>query len=194
MFKGSVTREARRSGLVGSRHGGKVLDPGCVWAPNYYDVICFREEELEIRERYVQANPVRWALRGVPVGMVKQSRFKGNIELLKAEPRRTLRVSRKATEEQVGALCEDLSAYDGLVCSTFFSPREKMCLKALLRGKARILWVIPMGMPERIPTLWAEAFIEKRALWISAFSEEQTVGTRETCETANRWIKRFGEC
>ena len=50
-FKGSVTREARRAGLVGSRYGEKEQTakggraPLAVWALNYYDVICFNSEE-----------------------------------------------------------------------------------------------------------------------------------------------------
>lgn len=69
MFKGSVTREWRRA--EGSRHGEK--EP--VWAPNYYDVICFDAAELATRERYIRANPRRWALKGVPQGIIKKSRF-----------------------------------------------------------------------------------------------------------------------
>lgn len=187
LFKGSVTREARKSGIVGSRHGEKAR----VWAPNYYDVICFRDEELEIRERYVRANPVRWALRSVPVGRIKRSRFKGNVELLKAQQRRALRVSRKASEAQVEALKKELAGFDGVVCSTFFSPGEKVCLKVLLKGRARIVWIVPMAMPEKIPTQWAEAFWEGRALWLSAFPDEQTETTRDSCDAANRWIEQF---
>lgn len=102
MFKGSVTREWRKQ--AGSHHGEKEWSPGGqepakVWAPNYYDVICFNAEEVEIRENYVRANPRRWALRDVPQGTVKKGRYRGNLALLKASGlRRALRVSRRATE------------------------------------------------------------------------------------------------
>jgi putative transposase len=150
LFKGSVTREARRTGLVHSvisRHGGKEQSgreqpPAKIWAPNYYDVICFDAAELTVRERYIRANPRRWALRDVPAGTVKQSRYKGNVKLLRQSgPRRALRVSRKATGAQVAALRNKLAAFDGLVCSTFFSPGERDCLSVLQEGRVRIVWV-----------------------------------------------------
>lgn len=193
LFKGSVTREARRSGLVQpviSHHGEKV--PGKVWAPNYYDVICFDAEELAVRENYVRANPRRWALRDVPQGTVKQSRFKGNKTLLRHPlPRRALRISRRASEAEVLALQNELAAFDGLVCSTFFSPGERSCLKTLLTASARIVWVQPMAMPEHIPTDWTDAFLENRALWLSAFPDTQMDATRESCQLANRWVEQF---
>lgn len=159
LFKGSVTRAARRADLVQpviARHGGKEPEqrrvPGKVWAPNYYDVICFDADELAVRERYIRANPRRWALRDVPEGVVKQSRYKGNVMLLRQTgPRRALRVSRKGTEAQVAALKTELAAFDGLVCSTFFSPGERACLSVLQASRARIIWVLPMAMCATIP-------------------------------------------
>lgn len=196
LFKGSVTREARRAGLVQpviSHHGEKELNaPGKVWAPNYYDVICFDAEELAIRENYVRANPRRWALRDVPQGRVKQSRFKGNPALLNdSGPRRALRVSRRASEAEVAALQTELASFDGLVCSTFFSPGERACLKTLLAASARIIWVQPMAMPGQIPVEWTDAFLENRALWLSAFPDDQPEATRESCQLANRWVEKF---
>ncbi len=193
LFKGSVTREARRASLVqpvSSHHGEKA--PSKVWAPNYYDVICFDAEELAVRENYVRANPRRWALRDIPQGWTKQSRFKGNQELLNdSGPRCALRVSRSASEADVVALQNELTAFDGLVCSTFFSPGERACLKTLLTASARIIWIQPMAMPEQIPVDWTDAFLENRALWLSAFPDDQPEATRESCQLANRWVEQF---
>jgi REP element-mobilizing transposase RayT len=194
MFKGAVTREARRAGIAPSgisHHGEKDPVPGKVWAPNYYDVICFDAEELEVRERYVRANPRRWALRDVPEGFVRKSRFKGNVELLQPGPRRALRVSRRASDTEIAVLQKELAQFDGIVCSTFFSPGERICLETLLEGSARIVWVLPMAMPERIPTGWTNAFLEGRALWLSAFPDELEEATRERCQQANQWVERF---
>lgn len=215
VFKGAVTREARRSGLAevsrncgkepggkeqahgGKERGGKERGgeaPGKVWAPNYYDVICFDAEELAVRERYIRANPRRWALRDVPAGTVKQSRYKGNKALLQdSGPRRALRVSRKATEAQVAALQTELASFDGLVCSTFFSPGERACLHALQEGRARIIWVLPMAMPSSIPVGWTKAFLEERALWLSAFPDDLQEATRASCTQANQWVNMFCE-
>jgi len=193
MFKGAVTRDWRKSGKpipVISRHGGKGLEPAKVWAPNYYDVICFDEHELQVREAYVRANPMRWALRDVPHGMLGRSRYKGNAALATARPRRALRVSRRATEPQIAALCDELAGFDGVVWSTFFSPGERACLRACEDGACRIVWVLPMGMPARIPVHWCRPFLENRALWLSAFPDDQTEATRASCRQANDRIAR----
>lgn len=193
LFKGSVTREARRVGLVQpviSHHGEKA--PGKVWAPNYYDVICFDAEELEVREKYVQANPRRWALRDVPQGRIRSSRYKGNSELLKAPGgRKALRVSRRASVADLKKIKNELTGFRGTVCSTFFSPGERDCLKILQNSPANIIWVLPMAMPEHIPVDWTNAFLEGRALWLSAFPDDQPEANRESCQLANRWVETF---
>ncbi|VGO21780.1 hypothetical protein SCARR_03857 [Pontiella sulfatireligans] len=146
MFKGSVTREWRRSQVVGSLHGGKEQ----VWAPNYYDVICFDAEELAIRERYIRANPRWWALRDVPRGIIKKSRCKGNKALLReAGSRRALRVSRKAGKAEVAALQSELAGYDGVVCSTFFSSGERCAWRSCKRERRGSFGCSPWRCPKR---------------------------------------------
>ncbi len=197
MFKGSVTREWRRSqgAYEDSRHGGKEQGAGekvRVWAPNYWDVICFDAEELAIRENYVWANPRRWALRDVPEGRIKQSRFRGNKALLKSkEPCRALRISRRASEADIEQLQDELSTFEGTVCSTFLSAGERACLSRLQVGSARIIWVLPIKMPQTIPVGWTDAFLENRALWLSAFPDDATEVSRARCEQANRWVSQF---
>jgi REP element-mobilizing transposase RayT len=193
VFKGAVTREARRGGLVrpaGSRYSER--EPERVWAPNYYDVICFKAEQLVVRERYIRANPRRWALRDVAQGRIKQSRYKGNVGLLQASvPRRALRVSRRTPQADIAKLQDELAGFEGLVCSTFFSPGERSCLQTLQLGRAKIVWVLPMALPESIPVAWTDAFLEGRALWLSAFGEELKEATRASCKLANQWVERF---
>ncbi len=196
VFKGAVTREWRKQGAcaspVDSRYSEKERAQAKVWAPNYYDVICFNAEELGVRERYIRANPKRWALRDVPQGVVHKSRYRGNVALLKHPgPRRALRVSRRATDAQVAAIQEELATFDGLVCSTFFSPGERACLDALPAARARIVWVLPMAMPDAIPVKWTDAFLDGRALWLSAFPDDLADATRASCEQANRWVRQF---
>lgn len=215
MFKGSVTREWRRMlGTYGvSRHGGseqgysgkenghggkeqcragadRIGKPGCgekVWAPNYYDVICFNAEELAVRENYVRANPRRWALRNVPHGRFGDGFFRGYTAVLELKvPRRFLRVSRRASVTEIGRLQRELSGFSGMVFSTFCSPGERACLEPLLSGAARLVRVFPTGLPGFIPGLWTAAFLERRALWVSSFSQEMTEFTRAGCDAANR--------
>ncbi|MDA3926120.1 MAG: hypothetical protein PF904_15600 [Kiritimatiellae bacterium] len=189
MFKGSVTRLARKEGLVvaGSRHGEN--EQARVWAPNYWDVICFEPEQLEVREKYIRANPRRWALKDVAHGRIKRSLFKGNVKLLQTATRRALRVSRKASEAEIEVLKAELTGFDGVVCSTFFSPGERACLDTLLMESAKIVWVLPMALPEKIPVAWTDTFLAGRALWLSAFEELEA--TRANCRKANEWVEDF---
>ncbi len=206
MFKGSVTREWRRSqgAYEVSRHGGKEQgaggkekgrgkeDPGRVWAPNYYDVICFDAEERAVRENYVRANPRRWALRDVPQGKGQNGFYRGNRALLDADaPQRVLRVSRRATDADIARWQEELVGFDGVVFSTFFSPGERACLDVLRGGSARIVWVLPVALPKSIPVAWTDVFLEERALWISDFPDEMTAATRASCEQANLRVEQF---
>lgn len=46
-------------------------------------------------------------------------------------------------------------------------------------------------LPENIPTGWADAFPEGRALWLSAIPDDLTEATRVGCEQANQWVERF---
>jgi hypothetical protein len=155
-------------------------------------VICFQPEELEVRERYIRANPQRWALRDVPSGVIRRSQYRGNRALLlDPGPKRALRVSRNAGEEQIAVLQNELRAFKGVVCSTFFSPGERACLETLLNSSAKIIWVVPMAMPQSIGTAWTNAFLEKRALWLSAFPDDAESATRASCEQANRWVTQF---
>jgi hypothetical protein len=38
---------------------------------------------------------------------------------------------------------------------------------------------------------WTDAFLEGRALWLSAFPGDQPEATRESCQLANRWVEQF---
>jgi putative transposase len=131
-FKGSVTREWRRAVFCYSKNGQEEA-PIRVWQPNYWDVICFDAEELKTRERYILENPLRWWMRNVPRGVIKQSRYSGNVELMKAVPKLALRVSRRAGEGEIEALKEKMRQVEGVVVSTFVSPGERACLEVLLR-------------------------------------------------------------
>lgn len=195
-FKGAVTREWRRTCAMSpaavSRYSEKEREPVVIWAPNYYDVICFDADELEVRERYIRANPKRWALKDVPEGITRRSRYRGNLALLRMPlPRRALRISRKAASHEILGVKRELAAFQGIVCSTFFSAGERDCLDSLLAGQGRLIWVLPMAMPAAIPVKWTDALLEGRALWLSAFPQELENATRTSCQLANTWVERF---
>ncbi len=194
VFKGAVTREWRKTqaARLGSRYSER--EPARVWAPNYYDVICFEPEELAVRERYIRANPLRWALRDVPQGLVGRSRYCGNVELIRQPAeRRFLRLSRRTSEAVMGALQHELATFGGIVLSTFFSPGERACLRTLQEGSARMVWVQPMAMPPKIPLAWTKAFVEKRALWLCAFPDDLREASRATCTQANQWAEALSQ-
>ncbi len=191
-FKGAVTRQWRRLPTPVFSRYGEIERAMQVWAPNYYDVICFDADELAVREAYIRVNPRRWALRDVPVGIDGPLRYKGARELLAFPGKRmALRISRRAGDAEIAALQARLAGFDGLACSTFFSPGERACLHALQEGKARIIWVAPMAMPVAISQSWTAPFLENRALWASTCAADQTDATRASCEQANQWVERF---
>lgn len=195
MFKGAVTREWRRlEAPVFSRYSENERERQAmrVWAPNYYDVICFDADELAVREAYIRDNPRRWALRDVPAGVAGRLRYKGARELLDFPGERlALRVSRRAGDAEVAAVQARLAKFEGLVCSTFFSPGERACLQTLQEGGARIVWALPMAMPAGISQPWTAPFLENRALWVSSSPPDQTDATRAGCEQANQWVETF---
>ncbi len=196
VFKGAVTREWHRRDTVASRSIDSRYserERKHIWAPNYYDVICFNAEELQVKECYIRANPRRWALRDVPEGFYGNMRYKGNLSLLDAPGKRVgLRISRKEAAAAVSRYSEsELNGFEGVVYSTFFSPGEQTCLEILLKGFAKIVWIIPKAMPESIPVTWTETFLQGRALWLSAFPEDKDEADRASCQAANNWITRF---
>jgi putative transposase len=194
-FKGSVTRLWRKRVAHApaiSRHGESTPSQINVWAPNYWDVICFAPEELAVRERYVLANPRRWALRTVPTGTIPEGQYKGNLALLRTpSPRYALRISRRANTEQITTIQKQLQTFQGTIFSTFLSPGERASLKALQESNANLVWIVPMAMPQHIPVAWTTAFLENRALWLSPFPDTHETPTRTSCEQANRWLLRL---
>lgn len=182
-FKIGVTKLAKRCSSLNAP----------IFQENYYDVICFDEQELAIKEAYIKANPQRLALKRIPRGTIKQSKYLGNLELLKASPKRALRVSRKATEEEIGrAKISFGCSYNGVTVSTFFSPGEREVLDALLSHEhCRIIWIMPMGMPAQIPVKWGKALLEQRALLLSAYPDEMAEATRVSCMQCNEWAQRL---
>ena len=163
-----------------------------IFQSNYYDVICFDAAELAIKEAYIRANPQRLALKTVPRGTVKRSAYLGNLALLESEPKFALRVSRKATEAELATLGSELSRFGGVVVSTFFSLGEQRLLGELLASDtSRLIWILPLGMPGLVPVKWGPSLLRARALWLSAYPEDMTAATRESCLTCNEWAIRL---
>ena len=79
-----------------------------------------------------------------------------------------------------------------VVVSTFFSPGEQRLLGELLANDAsHLIWILPMGMPGQVPIKWGPALLRSRALWLSAYPEDMTAATRETCLACNEWATRL---
>lgn len=195
-FKGGVTRKWRR--VVASRpEGSRLSERLNVWQPNYWDVICFDDEELAQKEAYIRANPLRWTLKRLPRGAVPEGRYLGNLALLHATPKRALRISRRALAEDIEKACTEASGDQNgraVVVGTFFSPGERAVLNRLLsRSDARLIWIAPMCLPETVPAKWGAALAEGRALWLSPFAADQPDATRATCEQCNAWAQRLEE-
>lgn len=76
--------------------------------------------------------------------------------------------------------------------STLFSPGEQRLLGELLASDtSRLIWLLPMGMPGQVPIKWGSALLRSRALWLSAYPEDMTAATRESCLACNEWAIRL---
>ena len=160
-----------------------------VFQENYYDVICFDAAELAVKEAYIRANPLRLAVKQVPCGMRKKSRYLGNLALLDAELKFALRLSRRATDTEIETISKRLRAYGGVTVSTFFSPGEQAVLNDLLEhGSARFIWLLPMAMPDKPPSKWCSSLVHGRALWLAPFPDAPDA-TRSACMACNAWIE-----
>lgn len=217
-FKGAVVREwGKRIALpcerTGASHGnGKGIALPCertngngrneekialpcertaIWQPNYWDVICLGENELAQKEVYIRANPLRWALRDVPYGMMKTSAFRGHAALRNCASFYAVRISRKASVAEIHAAIAKAKVSSATCVSTFISLGERAVLDALLETPGvKILWLSPVALPEHIPVKWGKAFAENRALWIAPFPQEVEM-TRQNCEGCNQLAKQL---
>lgn len=61
----------------------------------------------------------------------------------------------------------------------------------LANDTSRLIWILPMGMPGQVPVKWGRALLRARALWLSAYPEDMTAATRETCLACNEWAMRL---
>ena len=177
--KGVLADQGEGRKKTGTRRGslGSIIKGHPIFQENYYDVICFDAAELAIKEAYIRANPQRLALKKVPRGTVERGAYLGNLALLEAE---------------LAKLSAELSRFDGVVVSTFFSPGEQRLLDELLANDtSRLIWILPMGMPKQVPVKWGPALLRARALWLSPYPEDMTAATRETCLACNEWAQRL---
>lgn len=209
-FKAQVTREVNKA-------EGKSC---VVWQKNYHEVVVHGLKELKAKAAYIRDNPVRWVLKQVPRGTLRaipakagqasgaipamagpppggaeagQWRYAGNIALLEADDITALRVSRRADEKEIAELKERMRETDGTVAGTFLSPGERACLAVLLEEKrrAKVIWVMPMGLPSGIYQEWGAAFGDGRSLWLSAYKDEIREACRERCLECNEWVRRL---
>ena len=182
-YKSSVTRIFRKT--VPS------MDGADVWQPNYYEVICFDIEELEQKENYIRANPLRWGLRDLEKGWMKESRFLGNRTLRDSGPFKALRISRKATPAEIRQAIAAIPNFDGVIVSTFFSPGERQVLDVLLASEtARVIWLVPMALSDPIPVKWTSLLVSGRGLWISPFPDDPEP-TAINCRRCNELAERM---
>ena len=80
----------------------------------------------------------------------------------------------------------DVICFGGVVASTFFSPGEQRLLDELLANEtSRLIWILPMGMPGQVPVKWGTALLRSRALGLSAYPEDMTAATRDSCLACN---------
>lgn len=157
------------------------------WEESYHDRICLSREIIDLADKYIVNNPLKWALmHGNPpplkvVEPLVSSRFDlsewwtavGNLNLLKEDREiMAIRLSRKIPEKDFSSVVSRLveGARKGFVfAGTFISPCERALFSELVKGGYPIIKAVPdkLEMVYRPkgdePTLFAEG----RLLYLS---------------------------
>ena len=139
---------------------------GVLWQEGFHDWLCMSREMIDAVERYIVYNALKWWLRNgggralmalheplksPRLGQSEYWRGIGAVELLcEDRPMVSLRVSRRCSERDIGAIVGRIAAKAGefTVISGFISPGEREVLDALLANpSAKVIKVSPYALP-----------------------------------------------
>lgn len=157
------------------------------WEANYHDRICLSREIIDLADKYIANNPLKWALmHGDPpplrvVEPIESSRFEpdewwsgvGNLGLIEENAKVfAVRLSRKIRPADFPAVVARLleGAKKGFVfAGTFISPCERALFDALVKGGYPIVKAIPdkLEMVYRPKGDEPTLFAERRLLYLS---------------------------
>ena len=165
--------------------------PG-IWEEGYHDLICTSERMNRTVDAYIRNNPLKWWLMHgdkslmhvVEPFMVPEAgdeslwRAVGNFGLLDKDRLVSLRISQKVPQTalpQVVEVCRRAAREKGYTyISTFFSPGERMVLKALAAEEGvPMIRLVPMFMElaYRPHGLEPQLFAQKRLLVLSRMTD-----------------------
>ena len=201
-YKSLVTSALRK------RHGDPALD---VWNPGYHDWCVRRPGSLKAFSAYIRDNPRRAALKRahpdlfVRVNGLSHRRLPadtawsgyGNLFLLDRPALVPLRVSRRATPEEVEAVALDLDreAADGaVVISPFISPGEKAVAERIMAAeRGTMILMAPTGLARTFKPRgrFFDLCAQGRLLILSGFPPPAAQAeplTRETCLRMNAGV------
>lgn len=199
-FKSQVTSALRK----------KYNNPSLsIWTPGYHDLCVWRKGALKAYTHYLCDNPRRACLkRAHPdlfrrVNHLTHARLPaqhawsgyGNLFLLDRPEMINLRVSRKATPDEISHLSQEILAQIGhgtVVVSPFISPGEKQIALAILKAeKGDVILMKPDGFPEHFKPhgSYFDLCAQGRLLILSAFKGPSPALSRETCLAMNAWCE-----
>jgi len=182
-----------------------------IWNPGYHDWRVMRQGSLKAFTEYIRDNPRRYCLKKahpdlfVRVETLTHPRLPkdtpwssyGNLFLLDRPIIVPIRVSRRATPEEINKLKTDILkevAGGAVIISPFISPGEKEIALAILNmDYGDVILMNPNGFNPcfRPKGKYFDLCAQGRLLILSAFpyTAQQTPLTKELCEQMNTWCK-----
>jgi REP element-mobilizing transposase RayT len=180
-----------------------------VWNPGYHDLCVWRKGALKAYTHYLCDNPRRYCLRKthpdlfVRVDHLKHSRLPpeqvwngyGNRFLLDRPEIVSLRVSRRASPEEIAGLCKSFmeqAAQGAVVISPFISPGEKAVVSAILEAdRGDVILMKAGGFPDgyKPSGRYYDLCAQGRLLILTPYPDcsSPPALTREQCGDMNTW-------
>ena len=203
-FKSGVTSELRKT--FGDSH----LE---IWEESYHDRIIMNSKTLSEERRYINDNPRRYCMRKAhPTLFSKATRLEsarlpsgmewfgfGNLFLLEKPELISVRISRSASEDEVGILksqVADRVSRGTVMVSAFISRGEKeISTMVIERDYGSLILLKPDGFPPlyKPSRLYFDLCAKGRLLVLSPFAytgHRQNL-TREHCLLMNGWVREI---
>jgi len=204
-FKSQATSALR------SRRGDPALT---VWAPGYHDLAVWRRGALSAYAHYLMDNPRRYCLKQAHPELftrtndVAHPRLPpgeawsgyGNLFLLDKPELHALRVSRRASADQIEALRAETLAWvrsGSVVVSPFISPGEKELSRSVLDAGGSVILMKPDGFDRTFKPRgrYFDLCAQGRLLILSCrpYSPSAPALSREMCLAMNHWCSDIAQ-
>lgn len=176
----------------------------------YNDKIVYKAGTLKRFKRYVEDNPLRYALRREHPEFFNRLQnvcidgdyftVYGNFFLLRHPMISNVRVSRSFTEKEISDMrkeWDETIRAQGVLVSPFYNPKEKEIRDMGIESGARIIKVVENGLPERFKPSGRDFDLccEGRLLIIApaVHQTRKVVLSRDMCQYGNKIAKKIAD-